>query len=92
MNDKDLDNWITGNYGQDQFPDKCPCDKCQEITDSDKLIETTSGNSICDTCADSYEQCAKCDCPIDNDQSWDNEYCDCCNESMADDYMNDQER
>ena len=30
MNPTDLDRWITGNYGEDQFEDECECEDCTD--------------------------------------------------------------
>ena len=42
-----LDAWITGNYGQDQFPAFCP--RCRDQGYNVRLIETADG-SECPEC------------------------------------------
>lgn len=87
MNSNQLDKFITGNNGEDRFSDTCECYYCQELFKEEELTETCRGRTICLRCEESIDQCHACEKAMDNGQSYDNEYCDSCNESRADDYF-----
>jgi hypothetical protein len=44
---RDLDNWITGHYGEDQFRDDCPDNPVNETTQEDETM--TAISHVCQT-------------------------------------------
>ena len=51
-----LDNYITGNDGQDQFPDKIDCQVCYEVYDEKELVWEDE-KLICKCCAEKQVLC-----------------------------------
>ena len=48
--DEDMDRFITGNYGQDQFKDEDDCEEC----------ESKEEDVICGDCGEHAECCSTC--------------------------------
>lgn len=74
------DQWRLASPDDDR---KCECHFCEELTDINDTLETDKGDLVCSNCGDDCQQCASCNRVI-TEQSYDNEYCDSCNESKAD--------
>lgn len=58
---RDLDNWITGHYGEDQFRDDCPDNPVNETTQEDETM--TAISHVCQDCKPMHSGPAVWLCP-----------------------------